>query len=332
LVVAVYRKSATVVRFTPDVAKVYLGFLYENQRDLNKVQVAILASEMKSGQFTDSKIDVGVLNGSDRKLLNGQHTMHAIIESGVTCDLTVTEHYVTTEYDLAHLYETFDLQRRRRYADSMRVHGLTGELSMNRTSIENLGAALAWARSNFGVDRMMMKLITFTDRREWSKMWKWEMHAILEAISPCDSRTRNAITKQTVLSVALITMRYQPEKAFSFWRQVAWQDGLRQYDPRQTLRRYLSATTRTHEYSGNRVEPYEVSRAVALAWNAYMADRVWRYVLVRDTTKLLTLTGTPYNGNQSPHFLSLLESPNKDKAISSLWTPGVPHAATGAAQ
>lgn len=323
LLVAIYRKEATIVRFTPDVAKMYLGYKYEHQRDIDKVQVAILASEMKSGNFTDSKIDIGVLN-NERSLLNGQHTMNAIIQSECTYDLTVTEHYAQNSDDLAHLYETFDLQRRRRYADSMRVYRLTEVLGMNSTSIENLGAALAWARSNFGADRMMKQMITFTDRREWSKLWKWEMHAILEAISPCDKYIRNTLLKQPVLSVALITMRYQPEKSFAFWRQVAWQDGLKQYDPRQTLRKYLAASTRTNEYSGNKVEPYEISRAVALAWNAYMAYRVWRYVVVRDTTKLMTLAGTPYNGNQSPHFLSLLESPNKDKTISSLWVPDVP--------
>ena len=320
-----------IVRFTPDVAKVYLGFLYEHQRDLDKTHVAFLASEMRSGNFTDSKIDVGVLNGSERRLINGQHTLNAIVESGVSLDLSVIEHYAQNQDDLARLYETFDTQRRRNYVDSMRVYTLADELSLTETAVGYLAAALVWARSNFGIDGKMRKFITFKDRREWSRLWKWEMHAVLEAITPCESRIRTTLLKQSVLSVALITMRYQPDKAFAFWRQVAWQDGLKQYDPRQTLLKYLASTARSHQYDVEKIKATEISRAVALAWNAYMSDRVWRYVLVRDKDKLMTLSGTPYTGNQSPNYLSLAESPNKDKAVSSLWTPGIPHVATDAA-
>lgn len=323
---AIYKKNAMVVRFTPAMAKVYLGFLYKYQRDLSKDHVTFLASEMRSGNFTDGKIDVGVLNGAERMLLNGQHTLNAIIDSGVTLDLSVIEHYAQNEDDLKHLYETFDIQRKRTYADSMRVYALANHLGMTEAAVSDLGAALVWARCNFGIDNQTRKFITFRDRRDWSRFWSWEMNAFLDAIKPCESRVRTALLKQSVLSVALITMRYQPEKAFAFWRQVAWQDSLKQYDPRQTILRYLLTTVRTHGYDDVKVVASDISRAVALAWNAYMEKRLWRYVLIRDRDKLMTLNGTPYNGNQSKNYLPLVESPNKDKAISSLWVPGVPFA------
>jgi hypothetical protein len=322
----IYKKNAMVVRFTPEMAKIYLSFLYKYQRNLRKDHVTFLASEMKRGNFTDSKIDVGVLDGAERMLLNGQHTLNAIIESGVTLDLSVIEHYAQNEEDLKRLYETFDTQHRRTYVDSMRVYELANELGMTETAVSDLGAALVWARCNFGIDKQVRNSITFQDRRNWSRFWKWEMNAVLDAIKPCERNVRTTILKQSVLSVALITMRYQPEKAFSFWRQVAWQDGLKQYDPRQTILRYLLTTVRSHQYDIEKTRAPDISRAVALAWNAYMEKRVWRYVLIRDRGKLMTLSGTPYNGNQSSNYLPLVESPNKNRAISSLWVPGVPFA------
>jgi len=295
---------------TPAVAKTWLGFKYAKQRDIDIRSVNVLADAMQRKRFTTNTMKFALLKDG-RYLVNGQHTLMAIAQSGITITLPVQDFVVDTDEDVARLYYHEDTNRRRSFHDSVRAMDFVDNLGLSQTQIKQTAAALRWARANFGAERKVYDYITQDDLLEWVPLYKWEINAIYQAISPCTKEDRNIIIKQPVLAVGLITMRYAPDKAREFWSQVAKDDGIERYDARKTIRSWLVAASVRRFSTEQRVYGTEISRAVALAWNAWCDNRTLRYTIVRDTTKPLELRYCgPFNGNQSPNYIPLTESPN----------------------
>lgn len=307
---------------TPAIAKTWLGFKYAKQRNIDMRSVTVLADAMQRKRFTTNTMKFALLRDG-RYLINGQHTLMAVIQSNTTITLPVQDFVVDTDDDVARLYYHEDTNRRRSFHDSVRAIEFVERLGINQTQIKQTAAALRWARSNFGADRKVYDYVTQDDMLEWVPMYKWEVNAIYQAISPCTKEDRNIIIKQPVLAVGLITMRYAPDKAKEFWAQVAQDDGMERYDPRKTIRSWLIASSiRKFASEGRVVQGTEISRAVALAWNAWCDGRTLRYTLVRDTTKPLELRYCgPFNGNQSPNYIPLSDSPNLERAESAKLQP-----------
>lgn len=304
---AISRINSYQVKFDSAMAAAHLSLRYSRQRDISANWVAVLSREMALGRFTTNTIKYAVL-GTERYMINGQHTLTAIIKAGVSLPLPVEEFFVDSDEDIAMLYAHEDLQRKRGFADSMRAFDMPERLGLTRTYIENVASALKWCKSNFGADSKMFRSITQDDLREWVPNWAWEMKQMLRAISPCDSASRNLVLKQSVLSVALMTLRYSPDKATEFWRQVAQDDGLSRDDPRKTVREWLKNNTIRPTNTSQSVSPISVSRYVALGWNAWYEGRPLKILRVRDTSAVLKLAGTSFSGNQSENFLPLTKS------------------------
>lgn len=98
---------------TPDVAKRMLALNISN-RPLNELHVAHLAREMKLGRWKING-DTICLNGS--RLIDGQHRLAAVIQSGCTIQSLVV-------YGVAaDVFDTKDTGRRRSPADTLAVRG-----------------------------------------------------------------------------------------------------------------------------------------------------------------------------------------------------------------
>ena len=134
--------------------------------------------------------------------------------------------------------------------------------------------------------------------------------------SPIRKRTATSSLNKPVLAVGLITMRYAPDKARESFGPKSLKkkdDGIERY-ARKTIRSWLVAASVQVFDRAKRVYGTEISRAVALAWNAWCDNRTLRYTIVRVTTKPLELRYCgPFNGNQSPNYIPLTESPNAVK-------------------
>lgn len=298
---------------TPDIAAAWLTFNFDRQRPINELSVRQLAEAMRRNTFTTNTIKFAVF-GDRRVLINGQHTLTAIMRSGKTLVLPVQDMAVSSEDDIGNLYYHEDIQRRRSFADSIRAVAGEDRFNLTRTQIKQVGAALKWIRAGFGVSRSEYAMTFQDDLLEWIPNWSWECRQLYRAITPCDGDARNMIIQQASMSIALITFRYQPEKANEFWRQVAQDDGLRSGDPRKTIHRFLRTTKRA-SMSAARVDPRRISRRIAHAWNAFCEGRDLQISQVQDPTKLLIIAGTPYNGNQGTNFLPLSASPNLVKEM-----------------
>lgn len=92
------------------------------------------------------------------------------------------------------------------------------------------------------------------------------------------------------MAVSLVTMRYQPSNAESFWRDLVWDDGLRKDDPRKVLLRYLQQ----HDTVGAQATRQNIL-AASNAWNAAFEGRTIDHLKPTMTARL-SIMGTPWAG------------------------------------
>ena len=81
------RIRSFVKHITPDIAKFYLKYNVAN-RPLRKDIVELYSKQMKDGLWKVSNDAISF--DEDGKLVNGQHRLHAVVDSNVACDFLVT--------------------------------------------------------------------------------------------------------------------------------------------------------------------------------------------------------------------------------------------------
>lgn len=102
-------------KINPDRAKAMLGNSHAN-RNLRRGWVSLLARDMKAGRW--QKTGQAIIISLDGKLLDGQHRLHAIIESGQTIEIAVA----TGIADDA--FHSIDTGRPRNAADVLGISGV----------------------------------------------------------------------------------------------------------------------------------------------------------------------------------------------------------------
>ena len=298
---------------TPQLAEAWLTFNYDKQRPINKDHVAELAEAMRRELFTTNTIKFGMY-GDRRCMVNGQHTLRAIIKSECVLVLPVQDFAVDGESDIQKLYYHEDINRKRNFGDSSRAVDLAKRTGLHETQIKVAASALRHAKSGFGTSTAFSDALTFDDLLELVEFWAWEVKAIYNSIAPCSRIDRNMLISRSVFSVALITMRYRPTEAREFWRQVAQDDGLDRYDARKTLRQWLLVNA-VRSRRNDIIAPVIISRAVASAWNAWREQRELKVLQpIRKDAKIppLRLDGCgAFNGTQGISFVPLSATPNE---------------------
>jgi len=291
--------QSKVVRVTPQLSGEWLtNSQYANQRKIRQWHVDDLSDEMLKGRFIEgTAIHFANLNGR-KYLVNGQHTLNAIVQSGKTIPLTVVETQVNSEEGIAALYYRYDTGINRSLVDAFKVYDLTDKVGLTYSQIRWLAAAIATIEVGFRLlyvhekilpDDMIQKVI------EWSPY----MRAFLKATDGCNSTIYERLKRKSSLSVALVTFRYyaDSEDTHSFWRQVALDDGLHVGDPRKALNKWLAASF-TGSQRTSRGKTYTIHHAClmcAQAWNYYVTKRELKSLHVRHPSGKVIIIGTPYD-------------------------------------
>lgn len=290
--------------FDRDKAASAFRMRYDHQRNISPLHLDAVKTMMVEGTFSPvNTIMFADVGGKHNALINGQHTMLAIDEIGTAYELPVVQYHCDTEDERAQLYYRADKPRRRNLGDSTRSLHLPSSLNLTPTQISLTVAAFRHIKGNWGTNRHVYGLMSDDKAISLIPFWRDDVASVYEAITPCNNEERRTIIRKAVLSVALITMHYSRDKAFGFWRQVAQDDGLERYDPRKTIRTWLHEKASSGGDRRTRILDNEVSRGVALAWNAHCENRTLRYINVKDVQKPIVLDGTPYRGYQDKDFL-----------------------------
>lgn len=297
--------SLSYERITPKQAEAWLEHNVAYNRRLNTNHVLFLANEMRLRRFTDALIHF-VYVENKILLINGQHTLHACIKSGKPFNAIVKREEVDdpSEYSVAMLYAHHDQNRRRNFSDTAKAFGLGEKLNLPDRWVNAVGSAIKFGRNGFRsrTERGNASYTSVWDLLELVQVWEKEAKLSHELFG---TFSKNPFKNMSILSVALVTLYYQKEKAIEFWGQAALDDGLSIDDPRKTLHKYAhEKIIRPRWLNFDPVPRDVVSIAVSYCWNAYMEDRPLGRIAVREDVRgrPLTLVGTSYTGNQDPAF------------------------------
>ena len=248
---------------TPELAKDWIATsMYNRQRPLRQHHVIALGCAMLDGTFTPHKPLVFAFLGGQRYCVDGQHTLHAIVESKVCVELMITEHEVQTEEEIADLYGRLDRGIPRTFRDALVAQDLAIEAGITLSDLTCVNAAVALMAADFN-----SKSRSVDERNRLIREWASEARTYFELVRESPREVRAVFRRATVIGMALVTIRNQPEKASEFWSALAMDSGLERDDPRKTLLRWL-----TTKGPG---KPEMDARLIALAWNAhYRGDRL----------------------------------------------------------
>jgi hypothetical protein len=277
---------------TPAMAATFVGSLrWERQRTLRPRWVDQLADAIRDGDLTFLTIAFAEYPDGRRELIDGQHRLQAVITTGVTLPATVIVYPVTGQEETARLYMKFDRPLVRPVAAGLRAAGLFEMTDLSERFVRRMSAG-AWIIVN-GFRSGADKGGSLPQRTEAALAWLPEMEAFHPAVDGCPKKMNDALLRGPVAAVALVTFRYQSEKAAPFWSRVASQEMLHAGDPRLTLGRFLLEKLEK-DVPGGRAD---YARYVSLAWNAWYEGRELRILKIADPTAAIAIRGTPWRGD-----------------------------------
>lgn len=270
--------------------------VYERQRRRAQWHVDRLAIEMKKGRFiAGTQIHFGLI-GKDLKLVNGQHTLAAIVASRQPQQLSVLTTRCDDESELGQIYGRHDRHRGRTPHDAFLGMGLSAELNLPEPEINALGAALKFVLMNFRrvsvtTNAEVATSIDFLagEMRKWAPIGA----AYFDAVSGAQKGRKGAFRRAPVVAIGIATFRHQEKKAFEFWQGAASDDQLHRDDPRRALNNFLVAN------SSGYGDVMTYMRTVAGAWNAYYESRELQFIRPIDQGKIgITIRGTPFKSER----------------------------------
>lgn len=281
---------------TPELANEWVtSYRYEKDlmhsvmRNIRPRHVEYLAAEMKRGAFGSATISFADCKESGRRfIVNGNHTLQAIIKSGQTLYLTVEYNECDTMDQVRHLYATYDKNLLRQRADSLRAYDAHNVLNIRQDDVKRLSAAVGYIMTNFGASRQYR--ISDADLLVEMEKWTEPYGRLLVAVGTSKPWYYRVLGRRAVLAVALISMKHQPKIAYPFWESVATGAGLKLHAPALRLRDYLTDLVVSKD--GEMVSTEDVAKAVAYCWNKhYNGERIVQMKVSYD--KPLEIAGAP---------------------------------------
>ncbi len=246
------KPTFTVTPVDPDTARRWLGYNVKNRKITSSTWTRY-ARDMAAGnwQFTGEPIKFDT-NGN---LIDGQHRLLAIIDSGTTVLLPVVRGLQSRSQDV------MDTGRKRSAADMLAMHG--------RENVSLLAAAAKWAilfdREQLYVDRKL-RHVTHADILEYTQ----DNAVLREAITCADTVRKQIDMRPSLLAASIyLTSRVDADASHEFYGRLADGVGLEEGSPILALR------SRLRQIKDNRagVEPEAILSLNLRAWNAWRDSR-----------------------------------------------------------
>lgn len=239
----------SVQRITPDMAKSMLGANKKN-RSIRNHRVKQYAEQMSRGQWQATGESIKF--AKDGTLLDGQHRLHAIIESGVTVEMLVVG-----ELDLS-TFKVIDSGMSRRPSDALKLMGVTNSNQKAAMVRAYIGAD---AGVNLDNTHHMTGLITRTDITDFVTANEQLVNDALVAVRNVTNHCRGNSPAWGALYM-LIAKQHGKIMADVFFQSVADGTNLSDGDPRLALRNW----TIRNSHNKNRGDHLAV---YVRAYNAY---------------------------------------------------------------
>lgn len=291
-------KGSSQLLVTPEQAEFWLtNYKYSGQKPMRPHHINYLASEMRNSTFVPGTAIHFVLCGDKEILINGHHTLSALVQNGTPYLLTVIRTEADTLEAVDRLYFRLDTGLKRTHADALSAFRMTERTNLDSCHINILAAIVQVldrkfkqkdSRNKMNPDRLV-ELV-----QDWAPLF----HTYLSYIKGCPKDLKNPLLRSSTSSVALATIKHNQntELTKEFWRQVAQDDGIATNDPRKILNKWLLVNF----IKGGGAVPHHrttdraATKAVALAWNAFYDGRQIKQIRIPNPVGPIVITGTPY--------------------------------------
>jgi hypothetical protein len=281
------------------------GGMYERQRQMRPYHTAFLTHLMKTGKFRQgTPIDLAYTGGK-RIVVNGQHTLHALVQSEVPQWVVLITHQPKTAEDLAHLYSTYDMQLPRNSRDMLRAYGFPAAAALNVRESTMLLGSMRLILSGFvhAMPRNDPRLAYLRDQELLyvaAMGWMEEARQFCAALRGVMHQWSKYLLRQPLMAIALVQFRYQPEKAQTFWDLVSRES---HPEPSHVTRLYIRWLQR--EGLVSQFNRQEYLRITAAAWDAFFHERPLQRLVMQDAGKPLALAGTPHTLSSVKRYLTV---------------------------
>lgn len=285
--------TSEIVTLTPDQASEWLqAYAFDGQRPLRKAHVSYLANELQHGRLDLDQVVLCEVNGH-AYLTDGQHRLKASSEAGLPLNVNLLRRKCANLAEVQEDYRRRDRGLTRSAADCYQASSAVTDLGLTKAQINTVAAYFRPMSDGFRVGTGRPVCIRSTDVRiEFIKDWSVEARAFFGAVEAADKLTRAPLQRAGVMSVALVTLRYQPEAARTFWSAVAHDDGLTKGMPEKAVIQFLMGTS---------AQDYDVciyARYLAAGWNAKFDERELHQLRCSSVTTPIIIRGTPYDGRE----------------------------------
>lgn len=302
------KHSVEIMIVTPDQARYWLNSRpYRGQRPLRQQHVQFLAEEMIRGRFRPTAEVVFSVEDADRHfIINGNHTLNAIVQCGIPQVVTVFNYASTGSDDTAEAYGSIDTNLARNVNDLFAAMFLKEELGFTSTQLNRLGGGIKVIDMKFGTSRGRLHQ---DDYLRLLRQYSPAAHDYFDLIVGAPQDIYPSATRAASMGVALVTCRFSTQvfgkdKVFDFWKGVVFDDGIKTGDPRKVANRHLQLTGTVgggHRKTGKGVKVVtqaHSSRYLANCFNAWVQGKNLQTTRVDDSTVPIKILGTPFTGNQ----------------------------------
>lgn len=262
---------------------------FEGQRPFKQWRADIHAKRIDDGQWVP-EFAVYFVQLADGRfwLVDGQHRIVAIGIGNRSVRIRVCIIHVADEAHARRVYSQFDRSESvRSTTEILSAVQVDKRFDLGLEYSRRVFIAAGLIENNLERPRAGSEANTADSRIDCIENWAKEALLFKQDTEPSTGIHRNRLRSGGTIAVAMLTYRYQPEKAHEFWSGIANNDGLRRGDPRHTFLR--DTETRSLRSGSSR----QSVQAPSLAWNAFFADRELKIIKCIDGAPIVIL-GTPY--------------------------------------
>jgi hypothetical protein len=279
---------------------------FEFQRDTNtstaKNWIDFLARQMIKGRFhpTSPLIFAVSKNNKFNYLLNGYHTLKAIVKSDCTFIMVIVTFYVENKKEASVLYTHIDIGKNRTGSQRLTALEIAKELDVKITYIGKATSAIRYIVSGFP-NSHAKTMLAIEDEVYFLREWKAEIFFYFDIYKEVtvSEAMKQRVLIAPVLAPSIVVLRYDFDNATTFIKRMMNGAGLDSDSPILKFRDRLIETRRLAG-STNVVTQGHLSRAFAKTWNAFVKGQSMAQLKVgnKEVEKNIILNNTPLDGSK----------------------------------
>lgn len=279
----------------PNIAKTWIQkFYYPYQRPLGKRQVVTLHDAMISDEFLQNTvISFAQLPNGKRYIIDGNHRLNAIIDSGTKQLFTVCVYSVNNIEEVADLYIKFDKHKRRTQFDTVCAYNVSEEFDLPKDFLNRAFGAIGLILNGFKKEWIPSE----KEKINGIRLYKNGVESYYSAFKGSKQLIRKSLLRTAVMSIGIYTCEYNPALAVGFWKTIAEDDGLINKTPEKQLADFLKFSRMSGGQVIKGVTLTYIINYSAYCWNQFFLKKNATLKLPNDF--VFTILGTPYTSQQN---------------------------------